>query len=231
MIDPITGVSLGLSGLQTVYGLIKGVQASKKDVPQATPTPQLNAAYQHAVDLSKFGYSPEEENAFKQQLAMNNAQQYRMSMQQAGRTLGGAVRSGINYGNINALNQFAANDKRLQMDKQRYADSFANQYQRISDTNTQIEGNIYNQEQNAAGGLLHAGINNAIWAMVTGGKSTPDTTNDNNYTSNGAAESVGKAAAYGAVTNPLDYRKKWNDLKLGIDNFTPTTSQQENIYK
>lgn len=232
MIDPITGVSLGLGGLQTVYGLIKGIQASRKDVPEAKPVAQLDAAYRHAVDLSKFGYSPEEENAFKQQLAMNNAQQYRMAMQQAGRTLSGAVLAGINYGNTNALNQYAANDKRMQLEKQRYADSFANQYQRISDTNTAIEGNIYNQEQNAAGSLIHAGINNAIWAMVTGGKGA-STTNSEDAVS--GAEALAKAGVTGAVGSAkditYDYQTDWAKMREGINGFYPTTTQQEGIYK
>lgn len=173
-------VPLAISGLQTIYGLVKGIQASKKQIPENRVSPQVMAAYNNAIDMSKYGYTPEEEASFRQNLAQNNNTQYRQSMNALGRSLAAAARAGINYGNTAALNTFSANSANIREQKRRYADSFANQFQRVEDINTQREYDIYQKEQGAAGGLIHSGIQNAMWGALyaqqnAGGKTTNPT--------------------------------------------------------
>lgn len=194
-------VPLAISGLQTIYGLAKGIQASKKQIPENKVSPQVMAAYNNAIDMSKYGYTPEEEASFKQNLAQNNNTQYRLSMNALGRSLATAARAGINYGNTNAINTFSANSSNIREQKRRYADTFANQFQRVDDMNTSREYNTYEKEQGAAGGLIHAGIQNAMWGTLYAQQNAGGKTTETTDTGTSAAESVGRGFATGGVQN------------------------------
>jgi hypothetical protein len=60
--------------------------------------------------MAQRGYTPQEEGAFKNNLATNQNTAYNNAINQSGGNLAQAINAGLQSQNIGALNQFAAND-------------------------------------------------------------------------------------------------------------------------
>lgn len=211
-----------LAAVQIGMGLYNSYKSSKEEVPTAKATPELLSAYRNAKELSKDGFTPEQRAAYMQSLNRQNAQQYRLAVGHAGNSLAGQVQGAINFGNVNALNDFASKNAQLKQQNQRYADSFAKDFQRIDDINQQIALNMYNKKQESGGQLLNSGISNALWAssmsktgdIPTDNVSTPtaaDTykvgntaTPNNAQTFNSYPNSMYKGQDYN-LSNPVKY--------------------------
>ncbi len=100
------------------------------------------------------GYTPAERLAFFQNLVRNNNAQYSRAMAYRP-DMAGTILSGINYGNIGALNQYASNDAALRrQDEQRQANLIQQQDARHQAT--------FLQKQQALGALGQAAQQNII---------------------------------------------------------------------
>lgn len=208
-----------LAAIQIGYGLYSSYKSSKEQVPTQSATPQLQASYDRALRESKYGYSPQENAAYAQSLARNNNAQYRNAVTHAGNQLAGAVQSGINFGNINALNSRAAQDKQFQLQKEHYLDSFSNQFQGMANHNQDIALQMYNREQAASGQLLNSGINNAVWMSTMNNKAGGTTTTTDVAT---ADPSVGMG---GKQMSGYNANLKWNPTTI-----EPVQAPQYDVY-
>ena len=206
-------VSLAVGAIQTGVALANLLK--KRNVPKYDVTPQVSNAYADAMQRAKYGYTGNQTASFRQDLSRNNNQQYSKAVGQFGNQLSGATTAGVNFGNLRALNEFYKNDATLMGQNVRTAYSMADKFQRISDMNTTAAIQNYNQNQNAFGQALQAGISNLAYgtnAQLLGknGGATPDV---NPVTGQPATNVYDRNAAVG-----------YNPPK------TNTPAQQENIY-
>lgn len=131
-------IRTGIQDKQEADRNIKELEGNKPEGYKITPEQQ--SAYDRAQAMSHSGFTGAQKAAFMGNLAAQNNQQYSRAFAQGGNTLAGAVRAGINYGNSNALNQFAAADSAQQLNNIRYADSLGAgiSTQRNRDTSQQL---------------------------------------------------------------------------------------------
>jgi hypothetical protein len=113
------------------------------------------------------GFTPQETASFRQSLARRSNQAYQTAVQR-NPNLASAIQAGINYGNIGALSDFAANDARLRRQRiQDYIGRASSQYNQQTNADltskrvqeeaygrakSQAEANIYNSLTMAAYG-------------------------------------------------------------------------------
>ena len=156
----LNAAQLLLGGYQTIAGL-SGFN-SLGEYPKPTISKELQGSYNRAEDMSRFGYSPEETAAFKGNLASQSEARYKRATDQAGGSLSQAIQSGINYGNIKGLLNFAGNDASFHRRNIQYADSIGRQIQSQKNLITQSEQQRYNKVENAYGNEFTKGSENIV---------------------------------------------------------------------
>ena len=106
--------------LKAIYGAYQANQASKALRGLASQgEPQYrdpNSILQEATSKTPTGYSAAEKAAFMQNMQRLNTLKYRNATQ-SNPNLAQNVQSGIDYGNVNALNEFASNDANLRRER------------------------------------------------------------------------------------------------------------------
>lgn len=166
---------LATAAIPTVANIIGGgIRAYKANkalknlqgqpMPQYSLSPQLSNAYamaQKNVNNAQ-GYTPEETAAFTQNLAMNNNAAFQRAKDIGGGNLSSAIGAGINYGNIGALNKFAASDAALrretQMQNQGQLYNLAGQLQNQQNLADQAKIQQRMQLESAYGQALQQGL-------------------------------------------------------------------------
>ncbi len=157
----IAAIGSGLLGLgEAGVGLTGLHQLQKTAMPQYLASAQLNSAYQRAQQMSTMGYTPQEIAAFHTNLATSNNTAFANAENASGGNQSQAVNAALQGNNIGALNQFAVSDAQLKRQNQQYADSFAGQYQNLANENTQTALQRRQQQEQAYGGALKAGLTN-----------------------------------------------------------------------
>lgn len=180
-------------------------------MPHYSVTPELAKAKAEAEARAKYGFTPEQEAAFQNQLASQSNQRYRMATNVGGGNMSSAINAGINYGNTNALLQHAAQGSQLQESKKQYADRYADKIQSIADRNTMAGQNLWMKNQQAFGSAVSSGMNNiatgAMMMMKPGG-ATGDATD--------AAGAMPPDPAMTAELGKLTpgYRTRWDNWSL-----------------
>lgn len=147
----IAAGTLGLGAYQLYQSNRALKQLGKEAMPTYGANPTLTAAYQRAQQMSQRGYTPEQEAAFKSNLATNQNTAYRNAVSQSGGNLAQAINAGLQSQNIGALNQFAADDASKRQQNIQYADSFAPRFQNIQDENTRNALNYRIMREQALG--------------------------------------------------------------------------------
>ena len=206
MSDVATGASLGTSispGYGTAIGAVAGLayglysanKVAHKPIPENVATQQLIDANNRAKEAAGYGYTPEQVNAFHQDVSRSNNVAYRLALNRAGQGLAGAAMAAESFNNTGQFNKFWAQNAQMQEQKQRYADGFYQPFQRIADQNVARSYDIYGREQSAAGELVHSGISNALWLLASA---------ENNKKTNPTFDvGTGKSAATGAATGAV----------------------------
>lgn len=161
--------TMGLGQILIAYDALKKLQKKPKDVYGEAA--EMRAARIKAEQNAQFGYTPEQKAAFFQNLATLNNARYQKAVGMAGGNLAQAVQSGINYGNINALNNFAAQDADRKLRNQQYADNFARNIQALKNMQTQRNQQDRIMQEQALGAAINAGATNfgQSWNTFSGG--------------------------------------------------------------
>lgn len=162
---PLALGSLVLGGVQAAQGLYGLNQVSKMPMPKFGIAPEAQAAYDTAKQQAQYGYAPEQKAAFQQDISRASNTRFQRGVDMAGGNLAGAINAGINSSNLGALNQFASQDAQLQQQKQRYVGQLAGGFQSAQDRQTNLELQRRNAIEQAYGGALKAGLNNAIGSL------------------------------------------------------------------
>lgn len=168
----IAAGTLGLGALQTIQGYRGLNKLQKEAMPTYGVSSQLNQAYQKAQQMANRGYTPEQEAAFKRNLAIIQNTAYRNAISQSGGNLAQAVNAGLQSQNIGALNQFAADDAAKRQQNIQYADSFAPRFQNIQDENTRNALNYRIMREQALGNAISQGQTNLATGLNAGLAST-----------------------------------------------------------
>lgn len=182
--------AIGLA--QSAVGFANLSKLSKQKLPMYQETPEMMASRARANQMAQGGFTTAEQNAFDSRMAQQGNQRYRLGVTQGGGNLSSAINAGINYGNIGAQQQFAAQDAQLQRQNIKYADSFSQYVQNLANMNTSYMQQRRAQQEQAAGGAAQTGLNNIAGAAAmanfgAGNKVTPDgTTADTSGTVEGA---------------------------------------------
>lgn len=164
----IAAGTLALGALQTIQGYRGLNKLSKEAMPTYTSTPQLTSAYNRAQQAAQRGYTPEQEAAFKSNLATSQNTAYKNAVSQSGGNLAQAINAGLQSQNINALNQFAADDASKRQQNVQYADSFAPRFQNIQDENTRNALNYRMMREQALGNAVSQGQTNLATGLNAG---------------------------------------------------------------
>ena len=135
----LSGIAMGA---YQMYNADKALKALNK---QPLPTlsnynmsPEIQSSYNRAEGLTNRGYTPEEEAAFKQNIAENRNAAYRNATDMSGGSLSGAISGVLNAQKLGAYNQFAAEDAALKRRNIQYADSLARALQ--AQQNMHVQG-------------------------------------------------------------------------------------------
>lgn len=195
-------IPAAIGGVQALGGII-GLLGSHKP-HNYEPNEALIKAHQRAEQMANTGYSASEIADYMGRLTNLNAQKYSLATSRGG-GLNQWINAGINYGNVNGLNSFAAANSQKKQANQRYADSFAQQFQNIDNMNTNLGWQNYNREQQAFGGALQAGINNVALGGMMGSGNRPEVTP---ATTQGEDSGVG--IRYGGLGQPYDVGMRFN---------------------
>jgi hypothetical protein len=119
---PVAVGSLALGAMQTIKAS-RELKKLKNEMPSGFQvTPEQMRSYQRAESMAQNGFTSGEKASFFQNLAQKANQAFSRTMNSGGGSMAAAVRAGLNYGNTNAINQFAMNDASLNRNNIRYAD-------------------------------------------------------------------------------------------------------------
>ncbi len=154
--------AIGLA--QSAVGFANLSKLSKQKLPMYQETPEMMASRARANQMAQGGFTTAEQNAFDSRMAQQGNQRYRLGVTQGGGNLSSAINAGINYGNIGAQQQFAAQDAQLQRQNIKYADSFSQYVQNLANMNTSYMQQRRAQQEQAAGGAAQTGLNNIAGA-------------------------------------------------------------------
>lgn len=159
-----------IAAAQLAYGIYQTSEAKRKakklgePKKYADPDKLMAQARSNAV-----GYTPAEKLSYFQSLVKNNNAQYQNALKYRP-DMASTIQAGIDYGNIDALNRFAANDADLRRrDEQRLLGLYQTQDARNTSSYNQ---RLLMQEQ-ALGRAEQAGIQN-IWAGASTAASSYD---------------------------------------------------------
>jgi hypothetical protein len=135
------------------------------------------------------GFSPQETASFRQSLARRSNQAYQTAVQR-NPNLASAVQAGINYGNIGALSDFAANDARLRRQRvQDYIGRASSQYNQ--QTNADLTSKrMQEQAYGLAKSQAEANIYNSLTMAAYGASRLKKGTGGNKEQTGGQEESV-----------------------------------------
>lgn len=148
--------------LKAIYGAYQANQASKALRGLASQgEPQYrdpNSILQEATSKTPTGYSAAEKAAFMQNMQRLNTLKYRNATQ-SNPNLAQNVQSGIDYGNVNALNEFASNDANLRRER---INRLASDIAQTDVRNTTNAINNKRAMEQAYGQAYQAGIGNVM---------------------------------------------------------------------
>lgn len=169
----IAGIIAGGSALvKGIGGAIQTHKANKalkelnsQKQPDYSVSPELLNAYNRAEAMSKYGYSPQEQAQFQQQLARSQVGQQRAALDMSGGNLSGAIGGVLQAQQTGALNEFAAKDAGLHRDNVRYADEMARDMQTQKNLIDQQKIQRMQLLQEAYGQAKQQGSEN-IWGAV-----------------------------------------------------------------
>lgn len=136
--------------------------------PQPTITAEQMASKARADEMAKRGYTATETANFQQGLARSQNTAYRHAMDTSGGGLAGAIRAALSYSNINAQNQFAAQDAGLHRQNIRYADQRGDVVSGQKNLITGSEQHTYDQLATAYGNEGQAGARNMYNGLSMG---------------------------------------------------------------
>jgi len=152
-----------LALLQTGYGIYQTAAAEIEEskLPDYQKYKDSKEIMAEAKNQAR-GYTAKEKLAFFQQMAQNNARKYYQAMSYRP-DMANTIMAGINYGNIGAINEFAAKDAQLRrQDEQRLAGLIQTQDARnVSAFNSRLQ-----MREQALGQAKQAGVQN-IWGGAT----------------------------------------------------------------
>lgn len=157
--------SIGMAQVIASYLALQKLQRTPID--QYKETAELKKSRLRAEDLAKYGFTPEQKATFFQNLATLNNQRFKRGTEAGGGNTAQAVLSGVQYGNINALNNFSSQDADRKMRNIQYADSFASRLQQLKNMQTQMNIQQRMEKERALGAGIQAGVTN-----IYGGAST-----------------------------------------------------------
>lgn len=180
---PVGTLALGL--YQTLASAKKRKDLSKVPESNYEITPEMQAAYTAALNRAKYGFDPRQKGAFLNNLSSSNNQMYQRAIDLSGGQMSGALSRMMASNNIRGLNQLAADDARLQMANQQYADSLGRDIsnQRNMKTSNEIRKRMMLEQALGTAGAqglnnMATGVNYA--AQMGFGKKDPVTTPDYN---------------------------------------------------
>ncbi len=156
--------AIGLA--QSAVGFANLNKLSKQKLPMYQQTPEMMASAARANQMAQGGFTSAEQGAFDARMAQQGNQRYRLAATQGGGNLASAINAGIQYGNIGAQQQFAAQDAQLQRQNIKYADSFSQYAQNLANMNTSYMQQRRAQQEQAAGGAAQTGLNNIAGAAA-----------------------------------------------------------------
>lgn len=129
---PLLAIAGAAAAAKGIAGAIQTSKAQKalKEInqtaaPEYSEDPRLTQAYNQAQAMSNRGYTAEESNAFRQQLARTQQAQKQSALDLTGGQMGGAINSVLNANQSGAINQFAAQDAGLRRQNIAYAGGLA----------------------------------------------------------------------------------------------------------
>ncbi len=222
--DPITLLPslIGFgTGLWETLGASKGLRDfARQPHGQYTVSPELQSAYSSAQKMATRGFAPEQQAAFRQNIAEDLNTSTRRALDQSGGNLGRVINK---LGNINmgkAENQFASQDALLKDQHMKYRDVIANQiqHQRNLQSQTQIHHDLL--LENALGQGLKTGVENlggaANFAALMLNKNKPQSQyNLNPYSFSNTDFGSSQSPAMGGVgSQGVDTIEGGNDYNL-----------------
>lgn len=217
MLSPLLGLGIA-TGVQFLGGMFQKHKSDQalNELARNKPagydvTPEQQSAYDRAQGLANSGYTQDEKSSFMQNLARQNNASYSRSFAQGGNTLAGAIRAGINYGNVGALNTFAAQDAQLHRSNIRYADQMGQGITNQRNMNTRQNLAEYMQKQQAYGQASKQGSQNMFNAVNTFAalgskeptKTDPATTGNPNFYAYGIPTPFDPTAVPSRTANPF----------------------------
>jgi hypothetical protein len=141
-----------------------------------TPTAELQRSKQDveaARERAKYGFSAAERAAREQQISQMQRQAYQRARETGLSGTGQAMLAALGSQRLQAANEMAIQDQRLQLEKQKYAEmgarSIADAYQRLQDAQTSQDIRYRTMQEQAYGGALRAGLENQYGAFSTAG--------------------------------------------------------------
>ena len=114
-------------------------------------SPELRGAYDRAQQMSRFGYTPQEKAALRQNVAQDINTNQQRALDQGGGNLARTISRMGSIANVQSENQMAMGDAQLNRQNIHYADSLAGQIQGINNMTTGEDINQYNRAQQAYG--------------------------------------------------------------------------------
>lgn len=157
----LTALPKALLGAYQTYQSTKALkELSKEEYPEFQISPELQGAYSRAQEMSKRGFSAEEQADFQQRMGRQQAGAFRQATEMGGGNLARAISAGLGAQNIGAVNQFAAQGAQLKRQNIRYADDLARALQTQKNMATQQKIARRQQLEQAYGWALQAGLSN-----------------------------------------------------------------------
>ena len=156
--------------LQFGIAMDQARQDAKKAEEQFADSSAFKMSIRRASEMAKRGFTQDEVNAYLGNQARINNTRFAKGVQAGGNNFANTVQQGINYGNMNAILDFAAKDAALKRSNIQYEDSFRRDQQKRADMNTQRQMQLRDQKRAAIAQLANAGVQNftTSGAMIAG---------------------------------------------------------------
>lgn len=163
-------VPLAMQGVKMIGGAVQLYKANKalqelhkQPEPNYAISPEYQQAYAKALAMSNgSGFSAQETAGFNNDLAMNNTATFKNAVDIGGGGMGSTINAGIQYGNINAINQRAGQGAAL---KRGYAQDAASLAQGLQSQQNLIDQTRIGRRQllEQTYGAAKAQANENIW--------------------------------------------------------------------
>ena len=155
----VGGVGMVTSGIKSYKANKALKELQKQELPQYSVSPEMRNAYGRAEGMTGRGFTPQEEAAFRANLATSENTARMNAMNQSGGNMSQAILGGLNARNVGALNQFAAQDASQRRANIAYADNLAGQLQQQENIKTGQEVNYRMTQEQAYGKALQDNLN------------------------------------------------------------------------